>query len=208
MSRVIVPEHALLKHKLTILRDKETDVMSFRRLISEIAMLVGYEATKNLLTEDKKVCTPLCETVGKALSSQVVLVPVLRAGLGMVDAFLSLLPAAKVGHIGLKRNHETLLPEEYYCNFPSDISEREVIVLDPMLATGGSAVAAVDFTKKRGAKNIRFAGVIAAPEGIETMQKAHPDVDIYIGTIDERLNENGYIMPGLGDAGDRIFGTL
>jgi len=208
MSKVIVPDHALLKHKITILRNKDTDVSDFRRLIGEIAMLLGYEATKDLELGEISVTTPLCETKGYSLSKQVVLVPVLRAGLGMVDAFLSLIPAAKVGHIGLSRNHETLMPEEYYCNLPSDISEREVLLLDPMLATGGSAAAAVSFIKERGAKSIRYIGIIGAPEGVETLSEAHPDVDIYLAALDERLNENGYIMPGLGDAGDRIFGTL
>lgn len=208
MSKVVVPDHALLKHKITILRDKDTSVSDFRRLIGEISMLLGYEATKGLDLSDIDVETPLCKTKGFALSKQVVLVPVLRAGLGMVDAFLSLIPAAKVGHIGLSRNHETLMPEEYYCNLPSDISEREVLLLDPMLATGGSAAAAVSFIKARGAKNIRYIGIIGAPEGVKALSDAHPDVDIYLASLDEKLNEKGYIMPGLGDAGDRIFGTL
>ena len=208
MSKVVVPDHALLKHKITILRDKDTSVSDFRRLIGEISMLLGYEATKGLELSDIDVETPLCKTKGFALSKQVVLVPVLRAGLGMVDAFLSLIPAAKVGHIGLSRNHETLMPEEYYCNLPSDISEREVLLLDPMLATGGSAAAAVSFIKARGAKNIRYIGIIGAPEGVKALSDAHPDVDIYLASLDEKLNEKGYIMPGLGDAGDRIFGTL
>ncbi len=208
MSKLIVPDHSLIKHKISILRDKETDVKSFRNLVGEIAMLVGYEVTKDLPMENKVVETPLCETMGSFINNQVVLVPVLRAGLGMVDAFLSLLPAAKVGHIGLSRNHETLLPEEYYCNLPKDIAEREVFVLDPMLATGGSASFAIDCIKKRGASKIRFIGIIGAPEGVHLLQKNHPDVDIYLATLDEKLNEHGYIMPGLGDAGDRIFGTL
>lgn len=208
MSKLIVPDHSLIKHKISILRDKETDVKTFRNLIGEIAMLVGYEVTKNLPMESKTVETPLCKTEGSFINNQVVLVPVLRAGLGMVDAFLSLVPAAKVGHIGLSRNHETLLPEEYYCNLPKDIAEREVFVLDPMLATGGSASFAIDCIKKRGASKIRFIGIIGAPEGVSLLQKNHPDVDIYLAALDEKLNEHGYIMPGLGDAGDRIFGTL
>lgn len=208
MSKLVVPDHSLIKHKISILRNKETDVKSFRNLIGEIAMLVGYEVTKDLPTENRIIETPLCETMGNFISNQVVLVPVLRAGLGMVDAFLSLVPAAKVGHIGLSRNHETLLPEEYYCNLPKDIAEREVFVLDPMLATGGSASFAIDCIKKRGASKIRFIGIIGAPEGVAYLQKNHPDVDIYLATLDEKLNEHGYIMPGLGDAGDRIFGTL
>ena len=208
MSKVIIPDHALIKHKITILRDKNTIVSDFRKLIGEIAMLLGYETTKDLELSETPVTTPLCETKGYALSKQVVLVPVLRAGLGMVDAFLSLIPAAKVGHIGLSRNHETLLPEEYYLNLPSDISEREVLVLDPMLATGGSAAAAIDLIKKKGAKNIKYVGIIGAPEGVKALSEAHPDVDIYLASLDEKLNEKGYIVPGLGDAGDRIFGTL
>ena len=208
MSKVIIPDHALLKHKISILRDKDTAVSDFRRLINEIAMLLGYEATKDLDLAEIPVTTPICEAKGYALSKQVVLVPVLRAGLGMLDAFLSLIPAAKVGHIGLSRNHETLQPEEYYCNLPSDTAEREVLVLDPMLATGGSAAAAISFIKKRGAKNIRYIGIIGAPEGVKSLSETHPDVDIYLGALDEKLNENGYIVPGLGDAGDRIFGTL
>ncbi len=208
MSKICVLKHSLLSHKITLLRDKNTDVRDFRLLLHEIATLICYEATKDMPLIDKAVETPLCPTVGKALPKQPVLVPILRAGLGMLEPFTSLIPAAKVGHIGLARNHETLEPEEYYCNLPSDINEREVIILDPMLATGGSGSAAIDFIKKRGAKNIRFACIIAAPEGIEVMQKAHPDVDLYIGCLDEKLNEVGYIVPGLGDAGDRLFGTL
>ena len=208
MSKVIIPDHALIRHKITILRDKNTNVSDFRKLIGEIAMLLGYETTKDLELSETPVTTPLCETTGYTLSKQVVLVPVLRAGLGMVDAFLSLIPAAKVGHIGLSRNHETLLPEEYYLNLPSDISEREVLVLDPMLATGGSAAAAIDLIKKKGAKNIKYVGIIGAPEGVKALTEAHPDVDIYLASLDEKLNEKGYIVPGLGDAGDRIFGTL
>ena len=208
MSKVIIPDHALIRHKITILRDKNTNVSDFRKLIGEIAMLLGYETTKDLELSETPVTTPLCETTGYTLSKQVVLVPVLRAGLGMVDAFLSLIPAAKVGHIGLSRNHETLLPEEYYLNLPSDISEREVLVLDPMLATGGSAAAAIDLIKKKGAKNIKYVGIIGAPEGVNALSEAHPDVDIYLASLDEKLNEKGYIVPGLGDAGDRIFGTL
>ncbi len=208
MSKVVVPDHALLKHKITILRDEKTDVRDFRGLINEISMLLAYEATKDLPMTNVKVKTPICEMEGSVVNKQVVLVPILRAGLGMVDAFLNLIPAAKVGHIGLTRNHETLLPEEYYCNLPDDIGEREVLLLDPMLATGGSAAAAVDFIKKRGATSIRYIGIIGVPEGVEALSKAHPDVDIYLGTLDEKLNEVGYIVPGLGDAGDRLFGTL
>lgn len=208
MSQTTVLNHSLLTHKLTLLRDKNTDVKDFRNLLYEIATLIAYEATKNLPVKEAEVETPLCKTTGALLENQPVLVPILRAGLGMVEPFLNVIPAAKVGHIGLARNHDTHLPEEYYCKLPDDISEREVIVLDPMLATGGSGSAAIDFIKKRGAKNIRFACIIAAPEGVEVIKKDHPDVDIYIGVLDECLNENAYIVPGLGDAGDRLFGTL
>ncbi len=208
MSQTIVLNHNLLTHKLTLLRDKNTEVKDFRNLIYEISTLIAYETTKTLPTKDAEVETPLCKTSGALLEKQPVLVPILRAGLGMVEPFLNVIPAAKVGHIGLARNHDTHLPEEYYCKLPDDIREREVIVLDPMLATGGSGSAAIDFIKKRGAKNIRFACIIAAPEGVEVIKKGHPDVDIYIGVLDECLNENAYIVPGLGDAGDRLFGTL
>lgn len=208
MSEVCILNHSLLAHKITHLRDKNTDVRDFRQLIHEISMLICYEATKNMPLVDKKVTTPICDTVGKVLPNEPVLVPILRAGLGMLEPFLQIIPSARVGHIGLSRDHETLLPTEYYCNLPEDIGDREVIVLDPMLATGGSGAAAIDFIKKRGAKNIRFACIIAAPDGIEVMQKAHPDVDLFVGCLDEKLNEVGYIVPGLGDAGDRLFGTL
>ncbi len=208
MSKVCVLNHSLLTHKITLLRDKNTDVRDFRQLLNEVSTLICYEATKNMPLVEKNVQTPICETVGKVMEKQPVLVPILRAGLGMTEPFLNVIPAAKVGHIGLARNHETLEPEEYYCNLPKDISEREVILLDPMLATGGSGSAAIEFIKKRGAKNIRFACIIAAPIGVEVVQKEHPDVDIYIGCLDEKLNDVGYIVPGLGDAGDRLFGTL
>ncbi len=208
MSNVIILNHNLLTHKLTLLRDKNTNVKDFRNLIYEISTLIAFEATKNLSLQEVSVETPLCETKGNTLCKQPVLVPILRAGLGMVEPFLNVIPAAKVGHIGLARNHETHLPEEYYCNLPDDIADREVIVLDPMLATGGSGSAAVDFIKKRGAKRIRFVSIIAAPEGVEVMKKNHPDIDIYVGVQDDHLNENAYIVPGLGDAGDRLFGTL
>lgn len=208
MGNVNILNHNLLTHKLTLLRNKDTDVKNFRNLIYEISTIIAYEATKNLPLNNTTVTTPLCQTQGKLLSNQPVLVPILRAGLGMVEPFLNVIPAAKVGHIGLARNHETHLPEEYYCNLPGDISDRQVIILDPMLATGGSGSAAIDFIKKRGAKNIRFVCIIAAPEGIEVIKSNHPDVDIYVGVLDECLNENAYIVPGLGDAGDRLFGTL
>ncbi len=208
MSKIYVMDHPLIKHKITMLRDERTTVKDFRELANEIALLMGYEATKDLELTDIKVKTPITETMGKTIDKQVALVPILRAGLGMVDALMSLIPAAKIGHVGLYRDPETHEPVEYYCKLPTDIEKRQVLVLDPMLATGGSAVAAIDFIKKRGAKKIKLVNIIGAPEGVEAVSKAHPDVDIYIGALDEKLNENCYIVPGLGDAGDRLFGTL
>lgn len=200
--------HPLIMHKISILRNEATPVKEFRELVNEIALLMGYEATRDLDMVERPVKTPICETKGKFISKQVALVPVLRAGLGMVDALMSLIPAAKVGHIGLYRDPETHVPVEYYCKLPNDISERQAIVLDPMLATGGSAAAAIDFLKEHGAKRIKLMCIIAAPEGVEAVTKAHPDVEVFCGVIDEKLNENCYIVPGLGDAGDRLFGTL
>ncbi len=208
MSQLHVMDHPLIQHKISFLRDKETSVKDFREMAYEIALLMGYEATRDLKLTEHEVETPIAKTTGKFISKQVALVPILRAGLGMVDALMSLIPAAKVGHVGLYRDPETHEPVEYYCKLPNDIEERQVLVLDPMLATGGSAVAAIDFIKKRGAKKIKLMNIIAAPEGVEAVQKAHPDVDIYVGALDERLNEHCYIVPGLGDAGDRLFGTL
>lgn len=205
---VHIMTHPLITHKLTIMRDKNTSVKDFRECAREVALLLGYEATKDLKLQDVDIETPITKMVGKQLERQVALVPILRAGLGMVDAIMDLIPASKIGHIGLYRNEETLKPVEYYCKLPTDIAERQVLVLDPMLATGGSAVAAIDFIKKRGAKNIKFVCIIAAPQGIDTLAKAHPDVEIFCGALDEKLNEHGYIVPGLGDAGDRLFGTL
>ncbi len=207
-NMVNIMSHPLITHKLSIMRDKNTSVKDFRECAHEVALLIGYEATKDLKLEDYDVETPIRKTVGKRIQRQVALVPILRAGLGMVDAIMDLIPASKIGHIGLYRNEETLEPVEYYCKLPTDISERQVLVLDPMLATGGSAVAAINFIKNRGAKNIKFVCIIAAPEGIKTLREAHPDVEIFCGALDEGLNENGYIVPGLGDAGDRLFGTL
>ena len=207
-NMVNIMTHPLISHKLTIMRNKETSVKDIRECAHEVALLLGYEATKDLKLKDYEIATPICKTTGKQIERQVALVPILRAGLGMVDALMDLIPAAKIGHIGLYRNEETLEPVEYYCKLPTDIAERQVLVLDPMLATGGSAVAAINFIKKRGAKNIKFVCIIAAPVGIETLRKAHPDVEIFCGALDEKLNENGYIVPGLGDAGDRLFGTL
>ena len=200
--------HPLIMHKISILRNEATPVKEFRELVNEIALLMGYEATRDLDMVERPVKTPICETNGKFISKQVALVPVLRAGLGMVDALMSLIPAAKVGHIGLYRDPETHVPVEYYCKLPNDISERQAIVLDPMLATGGSAAAAIDFLKEHGAKRIKLMCIIAAPEGVEAVTKAHPDVEVFCGVIEEKLNENCYIVPGLGDAGDRLFGTL
>lgn len=207
-SKVHEMNHPLIMHKISMLRSEETTVKDFRELVNEIALLMGYEATRDLDMVERPVKTPITETTGKFISKQVALVPVLRAGLGMVEALMSLIPAAKVGHIGLYRDPETHIPVEYYCKLPNDISERQVIVLDPMLATGGSAAAAIDFIKQRGAKKIKLMCIIAAPEGVEAIMKAHPDIELFCGVIDERLNENCYIVPGLGDAGDRLFGTL
>lgn len=201
-------QHPLIKHKISMIRSKDTMVKDFRDLVNEIAILMGYEATRDLELTEAKVETPLTETTGHFIHKQVALVPILRAGLGMVDAMMSLIPAAKVGHIGLYRDPETHQPVEYYCKLPTDIEERQALVLDPMLATGGSAIAAIDFIKRRGAKRIKFMCIIAAPEGVKALREAHPDVEIFCGAIDECLNDHKYIVPGLGDAGDRLFGTL
>ena len=208
MSVVEIVDHPLIQHKISLLRDRNTGTKEFRDLVSEIAMLLCYEATRDLPTEEVEVETPVALARTKVLAGRkLALVPILRAGLGMVDGMLNLIPAAKVGHIGMYRNEETLVPVEYYCKLPNDINEREVFVLDPMLATGGSAIDAITQIKKHGAKRIKFIGLIAAPEGIKALHEAHPDVDIYLGAEDDHLNENGYIVPGLGDAGDRIYGT-
>ena len=208
MSVVEIVDHPLIQHKISLMRNRHTGTREFRDLVSEVAMLLCYEATRDLPTEEVEVETPICLAHTKVLAGRkLALVPILRAGLGMVDGMLNLIPAAKVGHIGLYRNEETLQPVEYYCKLPKDIAEREVIVLDPMLATGGSASDAITQIKKHGARHIKFIGLIAAPEGLKTLHANHPDVDIYVGALDEKLNDNGYIVPGLGDAGDRIFGT-
>lgn len=207
-DKIHIMNHPLILHKITMMRDKNATVKDFRELVYEIALLMGYEATRDLALMDTEVQTPVALAKGKTIVKQVAVVPILRAGLGMVDAIVSLIPAAKVGHIGLYRDHETLEPVEYYCKLPTAIDERQVIVVDPMLATGGSAIAAINFIKQRGAKNIKFMCLIAAPEGMNALTQAHPDVEIYCGALDEKLNENGYIVPGLGDAGDRLFGTL
>lgn len=206
--KVVIMDHPLIQHKLSILRDVDTSTMEFRELVNEIAMLMMYDATRDLPLEDKQVTTPCGVADCKVLAGRkLAFVPILRAGLGMVDGALRLVPAARVGHIGLYRNEETLEPVEYYCKLPGDIGQRDVFVLDPMLATGGSAIDAITQIKKHGAKRIKFIGLLGAPEGIKALHEAHPDVDIYLGAQDDRLNENGYIVPGLGDAGDRIYGT-
>ena len=208
MSKVYVMDHPLIQHKVGIIRREEVGSKDFSQMISEIAMLMCYESTRNLKLQDVKIKTPICETTVKELAGKkLAVVPILRAGLGMVEGMLAMIPAAKVGHIGLYRDPETLEPVEYYCKLPSDCNEREVYVVDPMLATGGSCVAAIQMLKEKGVKNIHFMCIIASPEGVERLQKEHPDVDIYIAALDEKLNDHGYIVPGLGDAGDRIFGT-
>ena len=208
MSKVYVMDHPLIQHKVGIIRREEVGSKDFRQMISEIAMLMCYESTRNLKLQDVKIKTPICETTVKELAGKkLAVVPILRAGLGMVEGMLAMIPAAKVGHIGLYRDPETLVPVEYYCKLPADSSERDIFVVDPMLATGGSAEAAITMLKQKGVKNIRFMCIIAAPEGVKKLQEIHPDVDIYIGALDDHLNDHGYIVPGLGDAGDRIFGT-
>ncbi len=208
MGRVYVFDHPLIQHKTALMRKTETSVKDFRELVREVAMLMTFEATRNLPLKPVEIETPMCKTTMNMLKGEdIAIVPILRAGLGMVDGMLALIPNAKVGHIGLYRDPETHLPIEYYCKLPSDIEKREIFVVDPMLATGGSAAAAIDFIKQRGGKKIIFMCLIAAPEGIEVLQKAHPDVDIFIAAKDENLNDHAYIVPGLGDAGDRLYGT-
>ena len=208
MSTVTITNHPLIQHKLSILRDKNTSSKDFRSLVSEIATLECYEATRDLPVQEVEIETPICKCIAHNLEGKkLAFVPILRAGLGMVDGVLSLVPSARVGHIGLYRDPETLKPVEYYCKLPVDIAERDVIVLDPMRASGGSAIDAISLIKERNPKSIKFMGIIAAPEGLAALQKAHPDVDIYCAALDEKLNEHCYIVPGLGDAGDRIFGT-
>ncbi len=208
MGKVTVLDHPLIQHKLTFLRDEKTGSKEFRELVSEIAMLMCYEATRDLPLKEVETQTPVALAKTKVIAGKkLAFVPILRAGLGMVDGVLSLVPSARIGHIGLYRDPETLKPVEYYCKLPADIEEREVIVLDPMLATGGSAIDAITQIKLRNPKSIKFMGLIAAPEGLKALSEAHPDIDIFVAALDEKLNDHGYIIPGLGDAGDRIFGT-
>ncbi|MCQ2183839.1 MAG: uracil phosphoribosyltransferase [Bacteroidales bacterium] len=208
MSEVHIINHPLIQHKLSIMRDKNTGSKDFRKLLMEISLLMGYEVTRDLPLEDKEIETPICRMTAKEISGRkLAIVPILRAGLGMVDGLLSLVPVAKVGHIGLYRNEETHKPVVYYCKLPEDIQKRLVIITDPMLATGGSSCDAITMLKERGCDNIRLMCLVAAPEGLAKVQETHPDVDIYVAAVDEHLNENAYIVPGLGDAGDRIFGT-
>ena len=208
MGKVYVFDHPLIQHKVSLMRRTETNVKEFRDLAKEVAMLMGFEATRQLPLEEVEIETPMCRTKVNMLKGEdIAIVPILRAGLGFVDGMLALVPNAKVGHVGLYRDPDTHEPVEYYCKLPKDIEKRKIFVVDPMLATGGSAAAAIDFIKQRGGSDIVFMCLIAAPEGIEALQKAHPDVDIYIAAKDEKLNENAYILPGLGDAGDRLYGT-
>ncbi len=208
MSTLHIIDHPLIQHKLTIMRDKNTSTKAFRELLNEISLLMGYEITRDLPLEEVEVETPICKAKMKKIAGKkLAVIPILRAGLGMVDGLLQLVPSARVGHIGLYRDPETHLPVEYYCKMPADIGERLVIVVDPMLATGGSAADAITMVKKRGAKNVLLMCLVGAPEGVKKVQEAHPDVDIFIAALDECLNEHAYIVPGLGDAGDRIFGT-
>jgi len=208
MSKVFICDHPLIQHKLTYIRDERTNTKDFRELVDEVATLMAYEITRDVPLEKTTVKTPVATAEAKIISGRMLgLIPILRAGLGMVDGILKLLPAAKVGHIGLYRDPDTLQPVEYYAKLPTDVTERELIVIDPMLATGGSAIAAIQMLKNRGCKQIKLMCLIAAPEGVKAMQEAHPDVDIYTASIDDYLNDHGYIIPGLGDAGDRLFGT-
>jgi uracil phosphoribosyltransferase len=208
MGRVVVMDHPLIQHKVSLMRDKETGSKEFRELLGEVSMLMAYEVTRDLPLKEVEIETPVAKSRTKVIAGKKVgIIPILRAGLGMVEGILKLIPAAKVGHIGLYRDPDTLEPVEYYCKLPIDAQERDLILVDPMLATGGSASAAITFVKQRGVKNIKLVNIIAAPEGVDRVTRDHPDVDIFVAAVDERLNEHGYIIPGLGDAGDRLFGT-
>ncbi|WP_106767291.1 uracil phosphoribosyltransferase [Paenibacillus faecalis] len=208
MGKLVICDHPLIQHKLTFIRDMRTNTKDFRELVNEVATLMAYEITRNIPLESIAVQTPVAETEGKVISGRMLgLIPILRAGLGMVDGIVKLLPAAKVGHVGLFRDPETLKPVEYYTKLPTDVTERELIVIDPMLATGGSAIAAIDVLKKRGCTQIKMMNLVAAPEGVKAVHEVHPDVDIYVASLDEGLDDHGYIIPGLGDAGDRLYGT-
>ena len=208
MSKLVVMDHPLIQHKVSLMRSKDTSTKAFRELLDEVSMLMAYEVTRDLPLEDIEVETPICKCTAKEIAGKkLAVVPILRAGLGRVDGVTRLVPSARVGHIGLYRDPNTLEPVEYYCKLPKDIEERDIILVDPMLATGGSAVAAISFLKKRGCKSIKMMNLIAAPEGINRVMKEHPDVDVFVAAVDEKLNEHGYIVPGLGDAGDRLFGT-
>jgi uracil phosphoribosyltransferase len=208
MGKLVICDHPLIQHKVTIIRDKNTNTKQFRELVDEVAMLMAYEITRDVELSTVQVETPVAKAEGKVIAGRMMgLIPILRAGLGMVDGVLKIIPAAKVGHIGLYRDHETLQPVEYYCSLPEDVTERELIVIDPMLATGGSAIAAIDMLKNKGTRPTKLMCLIAAPEGVKAVQERHPDIDIYLASLDEKLDENGYIVPGLGDAGDRLYGT-
>ena len=208
MSKLVIIDHPLVQHKLSLLRDKNTGTKAFRELVTELSLLMAYEVTRDLELVETEIETPVCHTKVKMLANEkLAVIPILRAGLGMADGMMNLIPNAKLGHIGMYRNPETLMPTSYYCKLPPDIEERDVIIVDPMLATGNSAIEACRIVKEAGCKSVRLVCLIAAPEGVEAMQQAHPDVDIYLANLDEKLNDHGYIVPGLGDAGDRLFGT-
>lgn len=208
MSKLVIIDHPLVQHKLSLLRDKNTGTKAFRELVTELSLLMAYEVTRDLELVETEIETPVCHTKVKMLANEkLAVIPILRAGLGMADGMMNLIPNAKLGHIGMYRNPDTLMPTSYYCKLPPDIEERDVIIVDPMLATGNSAIEACRIVKEAGCKSVRLVCLIAAPEGIEAMQQAHPDVDIYLANLDEKLNDHGYIVPGLGDAGDRLFGT-
>ncbi|CCX42647.1 uracil phosphoribosyltransferase [Clostridium sp. CAG:1024] len=208
MSKLVIIDHPLVQHKLSLLRDKNTGTKAFRELVTELSLLMAYEVTRDLELVETEIETPVCHTKVKMLANEkLAVIPILRAGLGMADGMMNLIPNAKLGHIGMYRNPDTLMPTSYYCKLPPDIEERDVIIVDPMLATGNSAIEACRIVKEAGCKSVRLVCLIAAPEGVEAMQQAHPDVDIYLANLDEKLNDHGYIVPGLGDAGDRLFGT-